>query len=388
MRNGSIGYVLGMVAVLAAGGCGDDAAATADGGASSGDDAAVVDGGTASPDATPVDCSSATTQIEKVVCASEAFEATLSDSEKATLLYDFTDATAKTTWSNLPGVTRNGLEFSNLSATSLAAAKALAETVLSADGYADFTGVLAADDYLNSQGSGGGPGGGAYGSGNYYVAFIGTPSTTGDWMLQLGGHHMAFNITYVGGVGYPVPNHLGVEPKASFTVDSETFEPMGEEGAAISGIFTGMSSAELASAYLSGQTFADVLIGPDNGSGAQPDDYPTGTNRKGVLVSSLSSAKQALVTAAIRQWVADYGSDIADPLMADYTTASAYADTYVAWGGTQASGPDVDVGGTYFRIDGPRLWIEVACQNGVVIQGKTHYHSVFRDKAMDYGDSL
>jgi hypothetical protein len=44
--------------------------------------------------------------------------------------------------------------------------------------------------------------------------------------------------------------------------------------------------------------------------------------------------------------------------------------------------------GTYFRIDGPRLWIEVACQGGVVIRGQTHYPTIFRDKQMDYGNAL
>ena len=49
---------------------------------------------------------------------------------------------------------------------------------------------------------------------------------------------------------------------------------------------------------------------------------------------------------------------------------------------------DVDVDKTYMRIDGPRAWIEVACQSGVVIQGKTHYHTINRDKTYDYGDTL
>jgi hypothetical protein len=60
----------------------------------------------------------------------------------------------------------------------------------------------------------------------------------------------------------------------------------------------------------------------------------------------------------------------------------------VAWGGTEASGVDVDVDGTYMRIDGPRVWIELACQAGVVIQGKTHFHSIYRDKQYDYGNTL
>lgn len=130
-------------------------------------------------------------------------------------------------------------------------------------------------------------------------------------------------------------------------------------------------------------------MGPDNGSGTRPTSkYPSGSNRTGVLVSSLSAEQQTQVKAAIEQWVRDYDPAIADALMAEYTSESAFADTYIAWGGTQASGPNPDVAGTYFRIDGPRLWIEVACQSGVIISGQTHYHTIFRDKQMDYGNSL
>lgn len=348
-----------------------------------------VNGGTGG-DTSSVDCSSASTDIEEVVCAADALSATLSSTEQDTLLYDFSDASAKTTWSNLPNATRNGLKFGDLTDASRAAVMDLAATVLSADGHADFVGGLAADDYLGTQGGSGqaGPGGGGYSSDNYYVAFIGTPSETGNWMLQIGGHHMAYNVTFLAGAGHPTPHHLGAEPKSSFTVNSETYAPMSEEGAALVALFGSLDATQLSSAYLQGQAFADVLIGPDDGSGVAPTDYPMGANRTGILVSSLSTAGQAEVTAAIQQWVGDYNPSIADALLAEYTSTAAYGDTYVAWGGTEAAGPDPDVAGTYFRIDGPRFWIEVACQSGIVIQGETHYHSIFRDKAMDYGNSL
>ena len=41
-------------------------------------------------------------------------------------------------------------------------------------------------------GRGGGP---AFGEDEYYLAFLGTPSTTTPWMLQFGGHHLAINLT-------------------------------------------------------------------------------------------------------------------------------------------------------------------------------------------------
>lgn len=47
-----------------------------------------------------------------------------------------------------------------------------------------------------------------------------------DWAIMFGGHHMAYNIAFTGGVGYPTPNHLGVEPKASFTQDGQSYAPL------------------------------------------------------------------------------------------------------------------------------------------------------------------
>ncbi len=43
---------------------------------------------------------------------------------------------------------------------------------------------------------------------------------------------------------------------------------------------------------------------------------------------------------------------------------------------------------TNLRFDGRRLWIEVSCQAGVVVKGTTHDQTIFRDKTMDYGNSL
>jgi hypothetical protein len=387
-------------------------------------------GGTSADMAATTDCTNATEHIDKVVCASNAFLATLTTTEAAAVNLAFTDNKARTEWSNLPGVTRPGVQLGSLSnAASKPAALAMMKVVLTNDGYSTLDGIMNADDYLGSLsgGSGGGaadggamgpggggppdggsigPGGGGaadggsggggtaagYSSAYYTVAILGTPSATGNWEIMFGGHHMAFNVTYLAGTAYPVPNHLGVEPKASFTINGGTYAPLAPESAAMVALYQSLSSSELATAYLAGQTFADVLVGPveyDTGSSAAAKaKFPTGGNRTGVLVSSLSSAQQALVTTAIADWVNDFDPAIASKLLADYTSASAYADTYVAWAGTQSAGVDLDVTGTYMRIDGPRLWIEVACQGGIVIQGKTHLHTIYRDKQYDYGATL
>ncbi|NOK16711.1 DUF3500 domain-containing protein [Corallococcus carmarthensis] len=413
--------------MLALGACGDDPDPGASPDAGTGADAGTqADAGTEDGGTTPANCATAATHIEQVVCASNAFLATLTEAQRAAVLYAWTAQVEKTYWSNLPGVTRNGLKWGTLSAESKTAALNLASLVLTAEGYADMTGVFAADDYLDQQGgsTGGGPGGDGgtggppggdggmggppgdggmggppggdggmgglvldYSSDNYVIAFIGTPSTTGNWMLQIGGHHMAFNVTYLGGTGYPTPNHLGAEPKAPFTLDGGgTYAPLVDDGDAMVAMYDALTPAQLDAAYITG-TYSDVVLGPvEFGTGSYSNVvFPT---QQGVLVSTLTESQQALVTAAIKQWVADFAPAIADPLVAAYTSADAYAHTYVAWAGTKSAGVDVDLNGTYMRIDGPRVWLEVACQQGVVLRDNTHYHTIYRDKQTDYGNQL
>jgi hypothetical protein len=374
-----------LIAAIAA--CGDDAASPSTGDSGTIADASAdgaVDGGQS------IDCSGATIAIDKAVCAANAYLASLPDAQRTAAQLPFTDAVAKTRWSNLPGKTRNGPKFGTLSATSRTAALAVARSVLTDAGYEDFVGVLAGDDYLGTlSGGGGGGGGGMYSSDQYSLAIFGTPSATGDWMIQVGGHHMAYNVTFKAGIGYPTPHHLGVEPKTAFVVNGVTYQPLTAEWEAFVAALKGLSATDLSAAYLTGQ-FADVVVGPveyEKGVYATAS-FPSGANRKGVLVSSLDASQKALVIAAISQWVRDYDPAIADPLLADYTSEAALADTYLAWGGNQASGVDPDVSGTYLRIDGPRLWLELSCQSGVVVAGKTHFHSIYRDKEMDYGKSL
>jgi len=311
----------------------------------------------------------------------------------------------KTNWSNLPpgaiSFSRPGITISQLSgSTAIAAFNALASTALGTAGYTDFKGVLAADDYLGYTKNANG-----YGASLYHVAVIGTPSTTGNWTLMFGGHHMAFNINFSAACAYPTPHHIGVEPRTSFTANSQTgynyydsgdYQVLAAKGSAMAAVFSGLDSTSLSSAFLTGQTFSDILIGPVEANTGSYANVTTkfsaiaSSSTRGVLVSSLTTAQQALVTAAISTWVNDYDSATATRLLADYQAG--YASTYVAWanssGTYSSSGPDITANGTYMRIDGPRVWIEIALQNGIVIQGQTHYHMMYRDKSYDYHDQL
>lgn len=321
-----------------------------------------------------------------VVATANAFKATLSSAQVSTLQISYTAGNAEQ-WTNLPG-TRNGLRLGTLSSTQLAAALTLVQTALSDTGYTLFSEIRAADDQLAQQAGG-------YGSGNYYLVFCGEPATTSPWLLQVLGHHLAYNITYNGTYVSATPQFDGTEPPY-WTSNGVTHAPLEAQRAAVAALADAIQAdgAVASAARLSG-TFTDVVHGSNGTNGRDtnfPQVYPTGTTGRGVLYTALSDTQKALVLDAIEAWVSDPETSVGQALLDRYELDAQLAETYVGYGvGTSgtASFPAQPSGtGTqhsYLRIDGPRVWIEFVVQQGVVYPTNVHYHTVWRDKVADYG---
>jgi hypothetical protein len=328
--------------------------------------------------------STSTFSVSSVVEAAESFMSLLTTTQISTLQHTYTSTLAKK-WSNLPcgSSCRNGIQFSTLTTSQLAAAKAVIQTALgtaSNQGYDLFKQILLADDYLNTSGGGSG-----YGAGLYFISFLNEPSATGAWMLQFGGHHMAFNIAFNNGnVVGTTPVMLGVEP-TSFTTNSVTYTPLSNKHDAMASMIASLTTAQLASAKLT-TTFSDCLMSPGESNG-NTNTMPS--TKQGVSCSGFTTAQQALVLAAIESWVDDMDSDITTELMEVYTDE--INSTYIAWTGSGTSGSAstfLNANTNYVRIDGPSVWIEFVCQNGVIFPAQIHYHTVWRDHLRDYGADL
>ena len=364
-----------------------------------------------------------------VVDAANAFTATLTDDQKTAALLEFTEDNA-TAWSNLPcgSDCRVGIQVSELSEDQLTAAKTLLQASLGSGagtGYDQAMQILLADDHLGSvQSSGGGTGGGAapsggtapgggamptgamptgampsggaggggtpptgggggggtgggggYSSDNYYLALLGTPGATGTWQLHFGGHHLAVNITYVDGVvAGATPYFVGVEPTTWTADDGTTYAPLDVMKNGMLALTASLSADQLTAAKLS-ESYTDVLLGPD-GNGQFPE------TKAGLAVSELSDDQKQLVMAAMTPWVSIADDATAADLLATYE--SELDQTYVSYSGDTG----LTAQGDYVRIDGPSVWIEFVCQNGVVISNQIHYHTVYRDHTRDYGGEL
>jgi hypothetical protein len=324
------------------------------------------------------------TNTAAVVTAANTFLGTLSTSQLATVNLTYNATNAKN-WSNIPISlsTRNGIQLGDLNSTQLTAALNVVQAALSTTGYNLFQEIRSTDQYISRINSS------LWGSGKYYIAILGTPSTSSAWMLQVGGHHIAYNMTYHGTSISGTPFFVGTEPP-NWSDAGVSHAPLETQRAAVNAlaqILLGNSSA-----VISG-TFTDVVMGP-NGTGSHDTNYPQTypTTGRGLSVSTLSTSQKLLVKTAIEAWVNTMPTSVSTPLLAAYESDTALNSTYVGLGLNGSNTVDFSANpsgssseNSYLRIDGPRVWIEFVIQIGVAEPTQVHYHSLWRDKTTDYG---
>lgn len=310
----------------------------------------------------------------RIVAAAQALMSTLDDAGRRKAQFPF-DAVPKARWSNLPtGIfERQGLRMGDLTPAQRAAVMNLLSTALSRDGYRKVTEIVGADEALRKSqagaggggrgGRGGGRGGPAFGQDEYYLAFVGVPSTTSPWMLQFGGHHLAINLTLASSQATMAPSLTGSQP-ASYTLETQTIRPLGRENDEAFALINALDNAQRSQGILTYRV-ADLVLGPgQDGRTIQPE---------GIRASALSSAQQAMLLDIVNEWTGIMHEAFAEPRMTEIRAN--LPRTYFAWSGPTTNGSVI-----YFRIQGPTLVIEYAPQNSV-----DHIHTIYRDPTNDYG---
>ena len=324
------------------------------------------------------DCTSERGGAPLAAQRAEAFLKTLTPDQRKAAVHPYERASA-IRWSNLPVVPapRIGLRMGDFGPAQTAAADALLRATLSSCGLELLAGVRAADSVLkplDRRKVGWDPA-------NYFIAFIGEPSATRPWILQVGGHHIAYNISLNGPRVGATPLFDGVEP-LEFKVGDRAYAPLAEQARLMRAVAT--SVADLPGARLEGE-FRDITRGAVQGGDANfPISYPTGATGRGIAFANLDATRKAAVREAMRAWVHLPNGAISVPLITQYLSREALEQTYVGVSGS----PDLAKPGSYVRIDGPRVWIEFIVQPAVADPSKIHYHTIWRDKLADYGGAF
>jgi hypothetical protein len=312
----------------------------------------------------------------RIVASAQAFLATLDAAQKPKVQFAF-DAPQKSNWSNLPSpmYQRHSLRIGELTPAQRGAVMSLLSTALSRDGYRKVTEIMHGDEVLRTAQSArggqgrGGPGGGgpAFGEAEYYIAFLGTPSTTTPWMLQFGGHHLAINLTLAGTQASMTPSLPAAQP-ATYTVEDRTVRPLGNENDKGFALINALNDEQRSKAILNYRV-ADLVLGAtSDGKTIQPEGIPA---------TALSQPQQTMLLDLAREWTGIVTDAFAESRMAEIR--SNLPQTYFAW-----SGPTTNGSPAYFRIQGPTLVIEYAPQQGSV----DHIHTIYRDPTNDYGAKI
>jgi hypothetical protein len=314
--------------------------------------------------------SNADATTKKIVTAANAFEATLTDAQKAKVTFAWGDATQRAKWSNFPtGIfQRNGLKLGDMSTTQKTATFALLETVLSPSGYKQIRQVIDGDEVLKSTDGGGGRL--IFGEAEYYISFVGTPSESTPWTLQFGGHHMALNATVFGKDVVLTPSLTGGQP-TKYTLNGVSVQPVIAEVEAGFKLINALDAAQQKKAIL-GSSFIDLVLGPgQDGKALQPEGLPA---------SSMTEAQQTLLLELIATRVGILNDEDS---AAKLTQIKAnLAKTYFAWSGPTATGS-----AAYFRVTGPNVLIEYSPQS-MGGDATLHVHSILRDPTNDYGATV
>lgn len=314
--------------------------------------------------------------IKRIVAAADRVLQSLNEAERAKTQFPF-DSPQRTRWSNLPSpmFERRGLRLADITPAQRTLVMNLLQVALSTEGYRKVTEIMRGDEVLRvgraaaPAGGGGGRGGRTGGAGpvfgenEYYLAFLGAPSTAAPWMLQFGGHHLAINLTLAGSQGGMAPSLPAAQP-ATYTWEGREIRPLGREHDKAFALINALDAGQQGQAILKTKV-ADLVLGPgQDGKVIQPE---------GIRASALSSKQQNMLVELIHEWVGIMTDTVSNPQVSEIRAN--LAGTYFAW-----SGPTTVGSVAYFRIQGPTVVIEYAPQGNV-----DHIHTIYRDPTNDYG---
>ena len=274
---------------------------------------------------------------------------------------------------------RSGIKLGDLGETQRAAALKVLKALLNDEAYAKVTGIMAGDQYLKDNANAS-----DLGDTQYNIAFFGNPSTTNDWSIQFGGHHVGINATFSNGAITFAPTHFGTQPTTYTDSNGQTQSALGDMYQTAFDFYNSLTDEQKQKLY-QGEEVKNLTCAPGDTC-----DYPTGTGIKG---SELTDEQKQLLLKVIANW-----TNLADSQTTQATMDQISAtldDTYVNWSG--ATVYDTSQGkGIYFQISGPKVYIELASQDndagatvsGVQTSGWGHIHTIYRDPTNDYAGSV
>ena len=305
-----------------------------------------------------------TYSAESMAKAAQIFLTSLDEDLLKQAALDF-DSHEKGLWTNIPPRgPQGGVRLGDLNEVQLKLACDFLANVFSAQGYTKALGIPLADDRLLKNGKRR-PG---FGAEDYWLAIFGEPSKSGQWAIQLDGHHVAYNLAFHGDKMCMSPSFIGTQPR-DFKLGEKQIEPMLNKDQAALELLQSFNEEQTKQAVM-GDRRANLVAGAGR-DGRVP-------KQEGAPCSTLNKEQRAKLMSLIKLYVGDMPANYAERRM-KALESEIDSMTFGWWG------PIKENGDYSYRLQGPTLIIEYAGQD-LGGDPHEHLHAIYRDPTNEYGD--
>jgi len=209
----------------------------------------------------------------------------------------------------------------------------------------------------------------------YWLAIFGEPSATDPWQVQLEGHHLVLNFTFVGSQVSVTPAMFGARPAVVENGPYAGWNVLSFEKRRGVALLDALSPEQRNVAVLSPSIPEDIFTSPLRNEAI--------TGFQGISGSSLDDAQQALLWQLVAEYVRNHDPEVAEQKLAGIR-ADGVARLHFA-----VMGPTTD-GALYYRVHGPSVLIEFdnSLNRGENVPDPNHVHSILWYPGTDMGEDL
>ena len=303
---------------------------------------------------------------QEMVEATNAFVSSLSVQQRNNGIYTFEDE-ERFNWHFIPR-DRKGVPFRSMNDSQRAAAQNVLQTFFSAKGYQRAEAVRSLESVLAE----------IEVNGRfdrdpelYFLTIFGTPGLDSNWALRYEGHHLAYNWTFVSGMGIASsPQFFGSNPAEVRSGEKIGTRVLSVEEDLGRDLVSALSADQKKMAILDLEVPGDIFTAAER--------EITRLENSGISYSELNSRQKRMLIALIDELASMQSEVIAEARMASIRSEG-LEDIKFAWiGGIERGDPH------YYRVQGSGFLIEYDnTQNNA-----NHIHLVWRDFTGDFGRDL
>ena len=303
---------------------------------------------------------------QEMVEATNAFVSSLSVQQRNNGVYTFEDE-ERFNWHFIPR-DRKGVPFRSMSDSQRAAAQNVLQTFFSAKGYQRAEAVRSLESVLAE----------IEVNGRfdrdpelYFLTIFGTPGLDSNWALRYEGHHLAYNWTFVSGMGIASsPQFFGSNPAEVRSGEKIGTRVLSVEEDLGRDLVSALSADQKKMAILDLEVPGDIFTAAER--------EITRLENSGISYSELNSRQKRMLIALIDELASMQSEVIAEARMASIRSEGLEDIKFVWIGGIERGDPH------YYRVQGSGFLIEYDnTQNNA-----NHIHLVWRDFTGDFGRDL